>query len=319
MTEPTRPVVILGDVLGDVTVRLSGPIARGTDTGAQVLRGQGGSAGNTAAWLAHLGHPVHLVCGLGTDHEGDLAEQALTQLGVHVHATRHAHLLTGTCVVLVEPGGERSMLPDPGASAELGAGAVPEHLFTAGAHLHVTAYALFNPGARPAALRALELARAAQMTISVDPASAAPLRGVVERDGSSVVRSWFSHVDLLLPNEQEVAVLARLAGQTSDEPAQQARALLDWAHLVVVTLGRGGALATRRHDPGHVLRVPAGPAAAVDTTGAGDAFAAGFLHSWLAATNRHDTGTVIEALRAGCELGSVVVTAYGSRPPRPSN
>src|SRR6185295_20293218 len=85
-------------------------------------------------------------------------------------------LPTGTCVVLVAPGGERSMLPDAGANAALSPADLPDDAFAAGAHLHLAGYALLRDGPpREAALAALRRARAAGMTVSVDPSSAEPL------------------------------------------------------------------------------------------------------------------------------------------------
>ena len=109
-----------------------------------------------------------------------------------VHAAVDPERPTGTCVVLVEPGGERTMLPDPGAN-DAPLGPVP-----AGDHLHVVGYALLRDGPRASALAAIEHARAAGATVSVDPSSWALLRpGAIPE------------VDLLLPNERE----ARLLGE----------------------------------------------------------------------------------------------------------
>jgi ribokinase len=186
-----------------------------------------------------------------------------------VHAAVDRERPTGTCVVLVEPGGERTMLPDPGANdAPVD---VPDAWLEPGRHLHVVGYALMREGARPGALAAIERAQAADMTVSVDPSSWALIRPGAIPD-----------VDLLLPNEREAEVL----GDRDD---------------MVVKLGAAGASWGDVH-------VPAEPVEVVDTTGAGDAFAAGLLSARL---NGADRAT---ALRAACAAAARVVGRVGARP-----
>jgi ribokinase len=257
-------LVVLGDLMVDVVTRTSGPLAHASDTPAQITVQGGGSAANTAAWAASLGTPTSLVCRVGDDDRGRAAVAALA--GVDVHAAVDPERPTGTCVVLVEPGGERTMLPDPGAND----GPLPE--IPLGEHLHVVGYALLRDGPRASALAAIERARAAGMTVSVDPSSWALLRA-----------GAIPAVDLLLPNEREAE-------------------LLDGGDMVV-KLGPGGA---RWGD----VQVPAEPVDVVDTTGAGDAFAAGFLSARL------DGAGPREALQAGCRLAACAVAQVGGRPGR---
>jgi ribokinase len=286
-------LVVLGDLMVDVVARVSGPLARGSDTAARISLAGGGSAANVAAWAAWLGAPVAFVGRVGDDEHGRAAVAALRDGGVDVRAAVDPERPTGTCVVLVEPGGERTMLPDPGANdapAEL-----PERLLVAGAHLHVTGYGLLRPGARPGALSAISRAQAAGMTVSIDPSSWALLRPGV-----------FPPVDLLLPNAHEGAVLAVSPGASAGDPERAARALAGTAAgEVVVTLGAAGALWT---DGSEVVRVAAEPATVVDTTGAGDAFAAGLL------TARLSGAAPRAALDAGCRAAAHAVARPGARP-----
>jgi ribokinase len=256
-------LVVLGDLMVDVVTRTSGPLARGSDTPAQITVQGGGSAANVAAWAAWLGAPVTLVCRVGDDERG---RAAVTELrGVNVRATMDPERPTGTCVVLVEPGGERTMLPDPGAND----GPLPE--IPLGDHLHVVGYALLRDGPRAAALAAIERAQAAGMTVSVDPSSWALLRP-----------DAIPAVDLLLPNERE----AELVPAGAD---------------MVVKLGAGGA---RWGD----VHVAAEPVDVVDTTGAGDAFAAGFLTARLGGAEPR------AALTEGCRVAARAVAQVGARP-----
>jgi sugar/nucleoside kinase (ribokinase family) len=255
-------LVVLGDLMVDVVARIAGSLAHGSDTPAHISVEGGGSAANVAAWAASLGTPVALVCRVGDDDRGRAAVAALA--GVDVRAAVDPERPTGTCVVLVEPGGERTMLPDPGAND----GPLPE--IPLGDHLHVVGYALLRDGPRASALAAIERARAAGMTVSVDPSSWALLRpGAIPA------------VDLLLPNEREAE-------------------LLDGGEMVV-KLGPGG---SRWGD----VQVPAEPVAVVDTTGAGDAFAAGFLSARLQGAGPR------EALEAGCRVAARAVAQVGARP-----
>jgi ribokinase len=285
-------VVVLGDVMVDVVTRLSGPVAPGSDSPAAVAFEGGGQAANTAAWLAVAGASVTLVARVGDDAAGRAAVADLEALGVEARVAVDAALPTGTCVVLVARDGERTMFPDAGANGALAPGDLPADLLETGSHLHVAGYALLREGSRGAALAAIERARAAEMSTSVDPSSAALLSGGIRQLGNGV--------DLLLPNWLEARALTG-----TDDPTEAARRLAEWFPEVVVTLGEEGALWT---DGTELMRMEAEPARVVDSTGAGDAFAAGLL---AARTRGAGPG---EALRAGCALAARAVATTGARP-----
>ena len=301
MTAPqgtgTLHVVVVGDVMVDVLAAMSGPLARGSDTPSHVTTGGGGSAANVAAWLAAQGVPTTYAGRVGDDTLGRESVTALTDRGVTVYATTDPDRGTGTCVVLVEPGGERSMLPDAGANAGLVPEDLPSRLFRPGTHLHLSGYTLLNEGSRDAGLAALQQARQVGMTVSVDPSSAAPL----ERVGVARFLGWTEGADLLLANRDEAALLAG-----TPEPHAAASKLGDSYREVVVKLGRDGAL----WQQGFITAsAPAERGVeVVDTTGAGDAFAAGFLASWLLHPEPE------AALAAGNRLAARAVGAVGARP-----
>lgn len=301
MAEVPR-IVVLGDLMTDVVALASGPMARGSDTRARVWVRGGGSAANTAAWLAATGVAVAYVGRVGDDLLGRAAVAELRDLGVDVHAELDPARATGACVVVVTPDGERSMFPDAGANAGLAPEHLPAQLFVAGHHLHLSGYALLTEGSRAAALAALDLARTAGMTVSVDPASVNPLRMV----GVEQVLRWLDGVDLLLANEDEACLLAGVA-----DPLAAGRTLTERFPEVVVKLGGDGAAWCGR-DAGTPVVVPAVPVDVVDTTGAGDAFAAGFLPADLAGAAPAD------ALAAGCAIAARVVAQAGARPPTPT-
>jgi sugar/nucleoside kinase (ribokinase family) len=185
------------------------------------------------------------------------------------------------------------MVPDAGANDALAADDLPDDLLEPGTHLHVAGYALLREGSRPAARAAIRRAARVGMSVSVDPSSSALL--------SPEFLDWAQGAGLLLPNVPEASALT---GES--DPERAARALAERFNEVVVTLGAEGALWT---DGSEIIRVPAAPVeAVVDSTGAGDAFAAGLL------TARLNGAAPAEALAAGARLAAEAVTRPGGRP-----
>ena len=294
----TLDVVVVGDVMVDVLAAMSGPIARGSDTPANVTTAGGGSGANVAAWLAGQGVPTAYVGRVGDDALGRESVAALTDRGVTAWISTDPERATGTCIVLVEPGGERSMLPDAGANAQPRTGApaaaaVPARRPPAPVRLHAAQPRL----ARGRPRQPCRSRRAADMTVSVDPSSAA----LLEHVGAAQFLAMTRGVDLLLANQDEAAVLAGVA--SSHEAAER---LGDTYREVVVKLGADGAL----WQQGFIsASAPAERGVeVVDTTGAGDAFAAGFLASWLLHPEPET------ALAAGNRLAARAVGKVGARP-----
>jgi sugar/nucleoside kinase (ribokinase family) len=289
-------VVVVGDVMTDVVARMSGPLAGGSDTPSRISTYGGGSAANTAAWLAAAGARVTLVGRRGDDALGEAAERALVAAGVRTCLAVDPDRPTGTCVVIVDPSGERTMLPDRGANAALSSADLPAAVFAPGRHLHLSGYVVLETASRAAGEAALAMAASAGMTASVDPSSAAPLRAM----GASAFVTATAGAGLCMPNLDEAEVLTG----TSD-PEAAARAVAAAYGEAVVTLGIDGSVWS---DGATVARAPAVPVAAVDSTGAGDAFAAGFLASRLAGRPPS------QSLAAGARLAAQAVSAIGGRP-----
>jgi sugar/nucleoside kinase (ribokinase family) len=288
-------VVAIGDVATDVVVVLAGEPAPGSDRPASISTRGGGAAANVAAHLARLGVAVELVGCVGDDPPAVGLAAELTAAGVRPALRTVPGVPTGTIVSLVEPGGQRSFLADRGANLELAAGDVP--VPRAGGHLYVSGYTLLHPRPRAAGLQALRDALAAGCTVSVDPASTGPLRLY----GADRWLADTAGVTLLLPNAAEARLLTGCG-----DPADAARALAARYPIVTVKLGADGAL----WASGDVLvHRPAHPTTVVDTTGAGDAFAAGLLAAWLT-----DPGVdPAAALDAGQALAADVVRRPGAR------
>jgi ribokinase len=292
-------VVVVGDVATDVVVVLAGDPAPGSDRPASIRTRGGGAGANVAVHLAQLATPVLLAGCIGDDAAGAGLVAELEAAGVDLALRVVPGAATGTVVSLVEPDGQRSMLSDRGANLELRPGDVP--LAGPGGHLHLSGYTLLDPGPRAAGVAALAAAREAGCTVSVDPASTGPLA----RYGTERWLADTAGATVLLPNADEARLLTGCADVTD-----AARALAGRHEVVAVSLGADGALWAS--GPALVHR-PAHPTDVVDTTGAGDAFAAGLLAAWL--TARVDGADVdpAAALDAGLARAAAVVRQPGAR------
>jgi sugar/nucleoside kinase (ribokinase family) len=291
-------IVVVGDLMTDTVARAALPLARGSDTPSAVTTHGGGSGANIAAWLAADGAEVAFVGRRGADIAGRNRDMELMGYGVDARLVMDPERPTGNCVVMITHKGDGTMMSDPGANAALSPDDLPKDLFTPGCHLHVSGYTLLNEGSRPAAVTAIDYARRADMTISVDGASVAPL----ERVGAEPYLDLTNGATLLFVNADQAAVLTG-----REDPSQAARVLTAWYPQVVVKLGPGGALfANGRPDP---IRAPAQAMEQfMDGTGSGDAFCAGFLMSWL------DKKPPLEALVSGCHLAARARSLVGARP-----
>ena len=281
-----RPcLAVVGDLVEDVVVWPDGPVRTGTDTPSQVFHSRGGSAANVAAAAAARVPTRWLGC-VGADPLGDRLLAELASAGVEVRAQRRGR--TGTIVVLVAPDGERTFLPDRGAAGELH-DVDPGELDDV-AVLHVPAYGLLG-GRTAASVHAL-LGTAAErgVPVSLDASSWAVLRAY----GLEAYRELVLRV-------RPVALFAN---------ADEARALdlLDrpLAGVRVVTKD-GPRPTTVLEADGRRLRVPVDPVDGVrDSTGAGDAFAAG----WLSA--RMEGLGARERVERGHSLARQVLTSPGA-------
>ncbi|MCF6746477.1 carbohydrate kinase family protein [Blastococcus sp. KM273128] len=288
-------VVVVGDVATDVVAVLSGEPAPGSDRPARIVTRGGGAGANVAAHLARLGTPVVLAGCTGDDPAAAGLTAELAAAGVELRVRTVPGAATGTIVSLVEPDGQRSMLADRGANLALRPADVPTP--APGGHLHLSGYTLLDPGPRDAGLAALRAAADAGCTVSVDPASTGPLRSY----GAARWLADTAAATLVLPNADE----ARLLTGCEDVVAA-ARALAARHPVAVVTLGAEGALWAAGDE---VVHRPARPATVVDTTGAGDAFAAGLLAAWLGVAGCSPA----EALDAGLACAAEVVRRPGAR------
>jgi sugar/nucleoside kinase (ribokinase family) len=287
--------LLVGDVMIDVIVRPEGPIAVGADRRARILARPGGSAANQAAWLAHFGVAARLVGRVGAaDHAAQMAMFA--RAGVEAHIAADEGRETGRLIALIDPSGERSFFTDRGANDGLVASDIPDALIDDVDHVHLSGYSFVDPGPRGAMIGLIARAKARGVPTSVDPPSSEFLREM----GPPNFLDWTRGVDMCFPNEDEARALT--SADVSDE--QLARLA---AHYPLVVLKRGAA-GCEAAEGAQRWRESAATVAAIDTTGAGDAFFAGFLAARLA-------GAPMGAcLKRAAEAGAAATMVLGGRP-----
>ena len=251
----------VGDLVEDVAVRLGGPVHVASDTDAVITRRRGGSAANVVAAAGRLGSAARFIGQVGADAAGDRLIEALMSCGVEIVGRRGGR--TGTVVAIVDSSGERTMLSDRGAATEL---SDPDMAWAAGlGALHVPLYSLAVEPLAGTSMQLASAARTAGAMVSVDASSV----GVLDRLGHDAVLAVLAAVapDVVLVNQ--------------DEAAWFGGRLAEGVPLTVVKHGPRPAVVFRRGEP--PVEVPALALERVpDTTGAGDAFAAGFLVASLA-------------------------------------
>jgi sugar/nucleoside kinase (ribokinase family) len=288
-----RPrVVVVGDLVLDVVLAPDGDLDRGTDVTGRVVLRQGGSASNTARWLGRLGMHPTLVCSVGRDATGRSLVAAVSGDGVDVKAVRVAGAATGRIGVLVEPGGERSFVTERGAALRLRPEDLRPDWFAGAAAVHLPAYSLLDRPLGQAGIAAARLGHEAGAVVTVDLSSSAPLLANGRRAALRLIEA--AAPDLLFATRDEARALVG--------PKREER-LLELAPAAIVKRGRKGATVLVR-EPDDQLRfeVATSPVKTEDTTGAGDAFDAGFLAGWLDA--RRKGLAEAAALQRGAVLGN---------------
>lgn len=288
-------ILVVGDVVDDIGVLPLEPVAPRSDTRAQIRMTPGGSAANTAAWLGFLGADTRFFGKVGNDgierHGGALREHQ-----VDPRLVADPLLPTATIVLTLDDDADRTMYVDRAANGTLTIDELTEDLWQDVDWLHLTGYTFFDPQTRDVAVELIAEAKQRGAGVSVDPSTTAFLR---EATPEAFV-DWTSGADLVLPNLDEARLLVGATGPFVDFDV-----LTRMYPSVVVTLGSMGAA----YVAGSVREQAAAPRVqVVDTTGAGDAFTAGFLASWVADRDPH------AALQGGIGAASRCVQQRGARP-----
>jgi sugar/nucleoside kinase (ribokinase family) len=259
-----------------------------------VRLGPGGSAANVAAWAVAAGGRARLVAGRGDDLAGRLLAAALGERGIELWPQGPVGAVTGAMLVVTEAG-ERTFVADPGANLGLGEGEVAGAVAGAGA-VFVSGYPLLRSPTRRAAMAAAAAARAG-VPVVVDAASWPLLGG----GAGEAVLAAAALAGTLVANREEAAALAG-----RPDPLAAGTALADRVGTVVVKCGADGVVVWAGDRPPR--RVPTSAADPVDVTGAGDAFAAGYVAASMAGAGIGDS------VREGIRVAGAALRARAQEP-----
>ncbi len=261
----------------------------------KTLLAPGGSSANTIFGLAQLGLPTAFLGKTGNDSQAALYKGSYEKMGGDLSRFKlNANVSTGRCLSMITPDSERTMRTDLGAAATL----VPEDVgdadFKGITHVHAEGYLLFN---EKLTRSILEHAKKNSCTVSLDLSSF----GVVNACKNILSELLEKYVDIVFANEDEAKAFCG-----NDDPEKALDALSCLCSTVAVKLGKNGALL---RSFGKTARVQAEIVKAVDTTGAGDLWQAGFLYGFLNGRTLSDCG------KLGSILGAEVVQVVGAAIP----
>jgi sugar/nucleoside kinase (ribokinase family) len=289
-------VLVVGDVITDIIVMPDGPMVRGSDRRATIRQRPGGSGANQAVWLGSLGVPVRFVARVAaSDLDTNIAY--FRSRGVEPLLIGDADAPSGVLISIVDSDGERSFFTDRGCNLNLTAHDLPQSLLDTADFLLVSGYSFFTAAPRAAVMALLKEARERKIPTAVDPASVGFLREV----GAESFLKWTQGTGTIFANLDEALELTG-----SVDLNLQMQTLGRFYQRVVIKRGVAGAAVGGRG--GVQLSMPAPPSEVVDTTGAGDAFAAAFIAREL------EGGTVEDCLKAGIAAGAEAVTRIGGQP-----
>ena len=236
----------------------------------------GGSAANTTFNTARLGLRPAFIGKLGNDDAAAAYKARFASAGIDTSRFKYAPVPNGRCLALTTPDAQRTMRTCLGAHGAFSPDDIAPADFAGARHVHLEGYLLFNPALADAILAA---ARAARCTISLDLASFE----VVRASREWLLAQLRQGIDIIFSNEDEIRALfpdsSAAPAKTPDDFRVLAERLAAFGGLAAVKLGKDGAWLARGT---HTHRVaPLRVTDAIDSTGAGDAWAAGFLSGWL--------------------------------------
>lgn len=289
-----------------VDVEHAAQIVKGLD---QIVQRPGGSCANTLrgiAWLAQHDrshtHEKPLLTGvIGNDTVGRDLIRGLRDAGVATRLSFHSSERTGTSSVLVTPDGQRTMFTSLGASQNLLPKHLDRHAIAHSSCFYATAFLWGLTGGQETLFAGAAAARDKGSLVAFDVAD--PF--VVSMFGHELLKWIPNSVDLLFANEQEARALAMLIDGKSGngDPESACASVSSLASTVVIKVGADGSMVWQEGEL--VSRASGVPASAIDTTGAGDSFAAGFLYGMLAGGSPTDAATL------GNRVGAAIVEVEG--------
>jgi sugar/nucleoside kinase (ribokinase family) len=294
-------IVVFGDLMIEILTRISELPKWGQDEKVEQLRvSPGGSAANTAAIAAKLGLSVMFIGQIGNDAFAPFLLEDLQQHGVNIQHVISEKGPTSLVVTMVDPKGERTFLSFRGNASKNTYGALPNLTLSEAGIVHISGYTFQTPPTRQTALELIEVARRSGFSLSIDPSF---------QFSCDVLRKYphiLKGLDYFFPNDVEAR---EITGQSN--PVHAIEELHAYGiKNVILKLGEKGTIVSNQHDR---INVPAYKhAEVVDTTGAGDAFAAGFL---LATRSGF---SLEEAAKTGNAVASIIISTLGAHTAAPT-
>ncbi|MFM8192768.1 MAG: carbohydrate kinase family protein [Actinomycetota bacterium] len=288
-------ILCIGDAALDVIVKMQTEINVGSDTTSHISMHGGGAAANTATWLSELGHSVYFSCRLGDDAAGHAISSEFDLWKIEHRKQFLENEKTGVVVVLVDNKGERTMFPDSGANSGISESDLPSLQGFDAAYL--SGYSLFNPASTSGVLRMVNQIKKASIPLIFDPASV----GTMMSFGRERAIENLAPMDIAIMNEDEARYIADC--YSLHDALQYITSIVP---IAVIKTGSSGAIAQIRGEKPVTSHIDA--INAVDTTGAGDAFAAGFIPVWLHSKD------LLTSMNAGNEVARRCVAIIGARP-----
>ena len=282
-----KNIVVIGDIMIDIVAVIEEEINRGSDTASNTSMQFGGAAANVATWIGLENVACNLIGAVGDDVFGSLFRSRFEQLGISTSLFTSTSN-TGSVIAISHPDKERSMLSELGANIDV-AKAFHEAVITNNSIVYLSGYVLFQESNANFVQQVIQRAIQTSSTLLLDPASVAPLR----KSMNSQMSSWLHKFDYLLPNEDELQALTNL-GFISQNTVIEKR----------------GSEGVRIHTDGRYQDFAALNTPIVDTVGAGDAFAAGFLVGLSRGLGDS------EAVSLGITLASKACQTRGATPSR---
>jgi len=285
----TVKIIFVGDVMQDILISHKDEIAFGSDTQANIKIQGGGSATNAAVWASTQNLEVGLVARIGDDQTGKIILEELNRPNLNLNLVKTNGVSSGSCAILIDATGERSMFPDPGANIFLTSNDVPKEWFEQAEIIHISAYSLLRKNTKNAIGEIIKIAKENGLKTSVDVASSQPL---IDNDGFNALKD-LAPWDYLFANKDEAQVLGDITKIKS------------LCKNLILKQGSKESLWIK--EDFEIKDVPE-KVEIVDLIGAGDAFAAGFLVSVINKETPQNT------LKNANQLGAKAVGISGARP-----
>ena len=260
----------------------------------EVKISSGGSGANTCVALAALGNNVSYGCIVADDSMGVTYERELAELGVKLYNDRISNAVTGKSLLMITPDAERTMNTFLGVTQTFGSAHVNEEIIANSSWLYVEGYLFSTEDGRKSIERAIEIAQKSNTKIAITCSD-----GFIVEFFRDAVLEACNKADLIFANKNEALKLT----QNTDEN-KALEDLLKLADAAVITLSDKGAIAASKTES---VKLPSFKVKAVDDTGAGDMFAAGFLDIYLKG------GSLEDSVKQGSYLASRVVSQFGAR------